>query len=86
MEEEIKQQSLEIWLCLIMYSGVSKFLVLCFFDECLDRMPTEFFCGSRRANGYFIYATVEGVSFQPRDVPIGPLEITLVGLESQAPI
>ncbi|EIE24660.1 FKBP-like protein, partial [Coccomyxa subellipsoidea C-169] len=31
----------------------------------------------RRANGYFIYATVEGVSFQPRDVPIGPLEITL---------
>eukprot|EP00983_Pelagomonas_calceolata_P118184 1160481-Pelagomonas_calceolata.AAC.3 len=25
-----------------------------------------------RANGYFIYATVEGVSFQPADVPVGP--------------
>ena len=32
----------------------------------------------RRSNGYFIYATVEGVSFQPRDVPIGPLEVSLV--------
>lgn len=27
----------------------------------------------RRANGYFIYSTVEGVSFQPRDVPTGPV-------------
>ncbi|GAX81887.1 hypothetical protein CEUSTIGMA_g9315.t1 [Chlamydomonas eustigma] len=27
----------------------------------------------RRSNGYFIYGTVEGVSFQPRDVPIGPV-------------
>lgn len=26
----------------------------------------------RRANGYFIYANVEGVSFQPADVPTGP--------------
>jgi hypothetical protein len=26
----------------------------------------------RRANGYFIYANVEGVSFQPSDVPTGP--------------
>jgi hypothetical protein len=32
----------------------------------------------RRANGYFIYGTVEGVSFQPRDVPTGPLELVLV--------
>ena len=32
----------------------------------------------RRSNGYFIYATVEGVSFQPRDVPIVPLEVSLV--------
>ncbi|CAL8467684.1 g7222 [Coccomyxa elongata] len=31
----------------------------------------------RRANGYFIYATVEGVSLQPRDVPTGSLEVTL---------
>jgi hypothetical protein len=31
----------------------------------------------RRANGYFIYATVEGVSFQPRDVPTGPVLLTL---------
>jgi FKBP-type peptidyl-prolyl cis-trans isomerase len=27
----------------------------------------------RRSNGYFIYATVEGVSFQPRDVPVAPV-------------
>lgn len=26
-----------------------------------------------RNNGYFIYSTIEGVSFQPRDVPIGPV-------------
>jgi len=34
----------------------------------------------RRANGYFIYSTVEGVSFQPKDIPIGPVVITLVGI------
>ena len=34
----------------------------------------------RRSNGYFIYSTVEGVSFQPKDVPIGPYEFTLVNL------
>lgn len=33
-----------------------------------------------RANGYFIYSTVEGVSFQPRNVPTGPLEVKLVRL------
>jgi FKBP-type peptidyl-prolyl cis-trans isomerase len=27
----------------------------------------------RRANGYFIYSTVEAVSFQPSDVPTGPV-------------
>lgn len=27
----------------------------------------------RRANGYFIYSTVEGVSFQPSNVPTGPV-------------
>lgn len=32
----------------------------------------------RRSNGYFIYSTVEGVSFQPRDVPTGPVVLTLV--------
>ena len=32
----------------------------------------------RRPNGYFIYATVEGVSFQPRDVPTEPLQVRLV--------
>lgn len=32
----------------------------------------------RRSNGYFIYSTVEGVSFQPRDVPIGPIDLRLV--------
>jgi FKBP-type peptidyl-prolyl cis-trans isomerase len=26
---------------------------------------------------YFIYATVEGVSFQPRDVPVGPVAFKL---------
>ena len=32
----------------------------------------------RRPNGYFIYSTVQGVSFQPKDVPIGPLDLNLV--------
>lgn len=32
----------------------------------------------RRTNGYFIYSTREGVSFQPKDVPTGPLEMQLV--------
>ena len=32
----------------------------------------------RRANGYFIYSTVEGASFQPKDVPTGPLLLKLV--------
>jgi len=31
----------------------------------------------RRSNGYFIYSTVEGVSFQPRDVPVGPVAFRL---------
>ena len=31
----------------------------------------------RRANGYFIYSTVEGVSFQPRDIPTGPVRWNL---------
>lgn len=31
----------------------------------------------RRSNGYFIYSTVEGASFQPKDVPIGPVVLTL---------
>jgi len=31
----------------------------------------------RRANGYFIYSTVEGVSFQPRDTPVGPVAFQL---------
>lgn len=31
----------------------------------------------RRSNGYFIYSTVEGVSFQPKDLPIGPIVVKL---------
>jgi FKBP-type peptidyl-prolyl cis-trans isomerase len=31
----------------------------------------------RRSNGYFIYSTQEGVSFQPRDVPVGPVGFEL---------
>jgi hypothetical protein len=31
----------------------------------------------RRANGYFIYGTVEGVSFQPQDTPVGPVAFRL---------
>lgn len=31
----------------------------------------------RRSNGYFIYGTVEGVSFQPSDVPVGPVYFRL---------
>eukprot|EP01023_Acetabularia_acetabulum_P036376 TRINITY_DN34375_c0_g1_i1.p1 TRINITY_DN34375_c0_g1~~TRINITY_DN34375_c0_g1_i1.p1 ORF type:complete len:229 (-),score=29.02 TRINITY_DN34375_c0_g1_i1:127-813(-) len=31
----------------------------------------------RRANGYFIYGTIEGVSFQPKDVPVGPIAVSL---------
>ena len=37
----------------------------------------------RRANGYFIYSTVEGVSFQPADVPVGPVEVVLVREEEE---
>ncbi|KAI8469354.1 MAG: hypothetical protein J3K34DRAFT_385891 [Monoraphidium minutum] len=33
----------------------------------------------RRADGYFVYATLEGVSFQPRDVPVGPVAFRLGG-------
>ncbi|KAG7668435.1 putative Peptidyl-prolyl cis-trans isomerase FKBP16-1, chloroplastic [Nannochloris sp. 'desiccata'] len=31
----------------------------------------------RRSNGYFIYGTVEGVSFQPQDVPTGAISLQL---------
>jgi len=31
----------------------------------------------RRNNGYFIYGTVEGVSFQPQDVPTGAISLQL---------
>ncbi|KXZ43172.1 hypothetical protein GPECTOR_99g807 [Gonium pectorale] len=31
----------------------------------------------RRSNGYFIYGTVEGISFQPRDVPVAPVAAKL---------
>eukprot|EP00882_Tetradesmus_deserticola_P018313 GHRQ01019672.1.p1 GENE.GHRQ01019672.1~~GHRQ01019672.1.p1 ORF type:complete len:231 (+),score=80.59 GHRQ01019672.1:164-856(+) len=31
----------------------------------------------RRNNGYFIYSTIEGISFQPRDVPVGPIRLQL---------
>jgi len=33
----------------------------------------------RRSNGYFIYSTVEGVSFQPQDIPVGPVALALGG-------
>jgi hypothetical protein len=33
----------------------------------------------RRSNGYFIYGTVEGVSFQPLDVPATPVNAKLGG-------
>ena len=32
---------------------------------------------ARRNNGYFIVSSVEGVSFQPRDVPTGPVTARL---------
>ncbi|CAG9462925.1 unnamed protein product [Pedinophyceae sp. YPF-701] len=31
----------------------------------------------RRSNGYFIYSTIEGVSFQPKDIPVGPVLLKL---------
>jgi FKBP-type peptidyl-prolyl cis-trans isomerase len=31
----------------------------------------------RRSNGYFIYGTVEGISFQPQDVPTGAVSLSL---------
>ena len=34
----------------------------------------------RRSNGYFIYSSVQGVSFQPRSVPTEPLSFCLVRL------
>ncbi|KAF5839721.1 hypothetical protein DUNSADRAFT_18721 [Dunaliella salina] len=40
----------------------------------------------RRANGYFIYATVEGVSFQPSDVPVGPIALTIPGSPEAGPM
>lgn len=33
-----------------------------------------------RSNGYFIYGTVDGVSFQPKDVPVGPMRLQLVSV------
>jgi len=41
-----------------------------------DRVEIDF--ALRRANGYFIYSTVEGVSFQPTDVPTGAFEFVVV--------
>lgn len=38
-------------------------------------------CGA----GYFIYATVDGVSFQPKDVPVGPVRLSLVSVEGHRP-
>lgn len=38
----------------------------------------------RRANGYFIYSTVQGVSFQPKDIPTEPLEFELAGFRQKA--
>ena len=32
---------------------------------------------AQRANGYFIYSTLEGVSFQPQDVPTGPVRLKM---------
>jgi len=40
----------------------------------------------RRANGYFIYATVEGVSFQPADVPVGPIALTIPASPEAGPM
>ena len=31
----------------------------------------------RRSNGYFVYSSIEGVSFQPRDLPTEPVTATL---------
>jgi hypothetical protein len=42
-----------------------------------DKLLVDFVL--RRSNGYFIYGTVEGVSFQPRDVPTGPIILPMVG-------
>lgn len=33
----------------------------------------------RRSNGFFVYSTVEGVSDQPKDVPVGPVSFRLGG-------
>ena len=41
-----------------------------------DRVLIDFVL--RRSNGYFIYGTQVGVSFQPRDVPTGAVAILLV--------
>ena len=41
-----------------------------------DRIELEYVL--RRTNGYFIYSTREGVSFQPKDIPTGPYELKLV--------
>lgn len=43
--------------------------------KCGDKILVDFTL--RRANGYFIYGTVEGVSFQPKSVPTGPITVVL---------
>jgi FKBP-type peptidyl-prolyl cis-trans isomerase len=40
-----------------------------------DRVLIDFVL--RRSNGYFIYGTVEGVGFQPTDIPTGPVVLAL---------
>lgn len=40
-----------------------------------DRIIFDYVC--RRSNGYFVYGTVEGVSFQPLSVEAEPLSIVL---------
>lgn len=46
-----------------------------------DRLEVDYVL--RRTNGYFIYSTREGVSFQPKDIPTGPYELKLVMISSQ---
>lgn len=47
---------------------------------CVCCGPPDVPCCARRPPTlprYFIYGTIEGVSFQPKDVPVGPVSATL---------
>ena len=52
-------------------------LLRCMYTSTCARVSYEYTV-LRRSNGYFVYSTIEGVSFQPRDLPVEPV-VCVVG-------